>query len=66
MKKADSFAPLLIGLTKEAANQTAMREGFITRVVMEDGFAYYVTDEWIPQRINLVLIENKVVEVSVG
>lgn len=66
MKTAHEFAPLLIGRSKDDAERMAAENGFITRVVMEDGFQYYVDSRAIMQRINIILIDGKIIEVSVG
>lgn len=66
MKTAHGLAPTLVGKHRTEAERISYTEGFITRVVMEDGFQYYVVSDSIPNRINLVLIDGFVVETSVG
>ena len=66
MKTAYKLAPTLVGKMRPEAELISAKEGFLTRVVMEDGFSYYVTSDSMPNRINFVLIDGKVVETSVG
>lgn len=66
MRTAHLLAPSLVGKRLAEVQGISAQEGFITRVVMEDGFQYYVTSDDIPNRINLVLIDGVVVETSVG
>lgn len=66
MKTAFRLAPTLVGKMRAEAEQISAKEGFMTRVVMEDGFTYYVTSDNMPNRINFVLIDGKVIETSVG
>ena len=66
MKTAYKLAPTLVGKMRAEAERISAKEGFLTRVVMEDGFSYYVTSDNMPNRINFVLIDGKVVETSVG
>ena len=66
MKTAYGFAPTLVGKKRDDAERLAAKAGFLTRIVMEDGFQYYITSDNLPNRVNLVLIDGSVVEVSVG
>ncbi len=66
MRNAYAFVSTIVGKRREDAERAIATAGFITRVVMEDGFQYYVTSDDLPNRINLVLIDGYVVEASVG
>ena len=60
------IASRLIGMTAPLATRTAEMSGRKIRVISEDGVPYVGTSDWRPERINLTLIDGKVVEVSVG
>ncbi len=61
-----SDANTLIGLTEDEAGKIAVEKGWLVRVAMRDGEAYMLTQDFVPNRVNLTLVKILVTAVAVG
>jgi hypothetical protein len=59
-------APGFVGLTQGQAQAAAAVRGWTTRVVARDGEAFFVTEDYIVQRVNLVMEQGIVVAAARG
>jgi len=55
-----------VGLTKAAAKELAASEGVKSRVVLEDGEAFMVTRDYLPERLNFEVVKGRVTRVTRG
>ena len=62
----DDAAGTLIGLTEAEATTQAEANGWTVRVVARDGESFAVTDDFGFSRVNLVIVDDIVTEVTVG
>ncbi|WP_138274919.1 hypothetical protein [Rhodoluna limnophila] len=60
------FAQKLIGLTEQAAIDAIREAGYSHRIAERDGEQFALTEDYSPQRINLLVADNKVFDVWVG
>lgn len=57
---------VIVGMTKEAALAFLATKSFKSRITREDDESFFVTMDFNPDRINLEIEANKVVEYSRG
>src|SRR5205823_428743 len=62
----EAFCRKLIGLDFEEAKRQATAEGYKVRLAGKDGARFFLTTDWCPNRINVVVEKGKVVEASAG
>jgi hypothetical protein len=65
-QKTMEFAQKLIGLTEQAAIDAIKEAGYSHRIAERDGEQFALTEDYSPQRINLLVADNKVFDVWVG
>lgn len=65
-QRAVNYQHNLLGKLRVEAERMAAGQGFVTRVVSEDGMPYYATPGYVPGRFNLTLVDGRVTEVEVG
>jgi hypothetical protein len=56
----------IIGLREDEAMKVAASNGWEFRVSARDGEQYMLTTDYIPNRVNVVIVDGEVTEVSVG
>lgn len=56
----------VIGMEKSVAIAKIAAANCEARVIAEDGEAFFVTLDWIPNRLNLEIVQGKVVSVHRG
>jgi len=61
-----SDANTLIGLTEDEASKIAIEKRWLVRVAMRDGEAYMLTQDFVTNRVNLMLVKTIVTAVAVG
>lgn len=66
IEQSKRLATMCIGYETESAQRLAATNGRFARVVSEDGILYYGDDFYQPNRINLTVIDGKVVDSTVG
>lgn len=57
---------LFIGLSSENAKNLAEKQGFISRVVCEDGQCFFVTADYREDRVNFHVENGKIIKVEKG
>lgn len=62
----DKYLKKLLGMYKEQAAKKIKDDGFILRIVEEDGVGFIITDDLRQERINLRINNNKVIRASRG
>ena len=65
-QKTMEFAQTLIGLTEQAAIDAIEANGYAHRIAERDGEQFALTEDYSPQRINLLVANDKVFDVWVG
>jgi hypothetical protein len=60
------FAITVIGMTEAAAIQAIKEAGYSHRIAERDGEQFALTEDYSPQRINLLVADTKVFDVWVG
>jgi hypothetical protein len=63
---ADEYGQQLVGFDEDAARTCVEDAGLVWRVIARDGEYFAVTLDYSPQRINAVMENAVVLEVSVG
>lgn len=64
ISKAD--AQLLVGLTEQGAKDMAAKNGWTLRVASRDGKDFMLTTDYVPNRVNLTIVNSVVTAVVVG
>lgn len=62
----DDYGQGLVGFNEAAAQACVEDAGLVWRVTARDGEFFAVTADYSPQRLNAVIEQSVVVEVSVG
>ena len=65
-ERTEAFAATVIGMTEVDAIAAIEAEGYVARVVARDGEYFMVTEDYSVTRINLVVVDDRVTEASVG
>jgi hypothetical protein len=65
-ERTEAFAATVIGMTEAEAITAIEDAGFIARVVARDGEYFAVTEDYSVSRINLVVVDDRVTEATVG
>jgi hypothetical protein len=63
---AIKYVQQLIGMDKDKAIKTIEADGFVARIVSENGEEFFVSMDMCDNRVNLTLTDGKVVGVEVG
>lgn len=66
VRRTEEFAATVIGLSTDEAIARIEVEGFIARVVAEDGEYFAVTEDYVTTRVNLVIVDGVVTEATAG
>jgi hypothetical protein len=66
LERTEAFAATVIGMTEAEAITAIEDAGFIARVVARDGEYFAVTEDYSVSRINLVVVDDRVTEATVG
>jgi hypothetical protein len=62
----DEYAEVLVGFDEEAAEACVDDAGLAWRVVARDGEHFAVTEDYRPERVNVVIDKSVVMETSAG
>lgn len=62
----EALAAEIVGAPEAAAIERIEAAGAIARIVMRDGEAHAVTDDWRSDRINLVIEDERVADAEIG
>jgi hypothetical protein len=62
----DDYGQQLVGFDESAAENCVSESGFVWRVVARDGEFFAVTADYSPQRLNAVIEDSVVTEMSAG
>lgn len=63
---SEEEATKLVGLTEEEATKVSESNGWTVRVSSRDGEEFQLTMDYMPNRVNLAIVDGKVTGVSVG
>lgn len=66
VRRTEAFAATVIDLSTDEAIERIEAEGFIARVVAEDGEYFAVTEDYVTTRVNLVIVDGIVTEATAG
>lgn len=64
--RTEAFAATVIGMSESEAIAAIEAEGYVARVVARDGEYFMVTEDYSVTRINLVVVDDRVTEATVG